>query len=87
MAFYTCTVNEVGPANYGSTSNPNVLLNLTDTGGAFANVWFFASDGTQAAMLEVGIAALLNNKHVEVGCDPPVNNVGAGIGNFYLLTT
>ncbi len=89
MAFYNCIVNEVGPANSGSTSNPNVLLNLTDTGGSFASTWFYAGEGAQVAMLAVGIAALTNNKHVEVGADPP--NPGGSpytaISNLYLLTS
>jgi PASTA domain-containing protein len=88
MAWYTCIVNEVGPANSGATSNPNVLLNLTDTEGSFANNWFYAAEGTQAAMLTVGIAALTNGKHVEVGAEPPnpQNTPYSAISNLYLLS-
>jgi hypothetical protein len=87
MAWYRCTVKEVGPANSGSTSDPNVLLSLTDNGGTFENQWFYAAEGTQAAMLSVGIAALTYGSLVEVGCDPP--NPGGSpytqVTNLYLL--
>ena len=87
MAFYRCIVHEVGPSNSGLTSNPNVLLNLTDTGGTFDHNWFYAGEGAQVAMLAVGIAALTNNKPLEVGADPPnVGNVPyTAISVLYLL--
>ena len=89
MAWYKFTVNEVGHVNYGPTTNPNVLFNLTDTGGSFAGLWFYYAEGAQVAMLATGIAALTNNKPVEVGCDPPNpdNNPYSAISNLYLLTS
>jgi hypothetical protein len=89
MAWYRCTINEVGPISYnaGQTSIPNVLLNLTDTAGSFANTWFQAPDGTQAAMLAVGLVALTNNKFLEVGADPPTDGSTPAISNLYLLAS
>ena len=52
MAFFSCIVNEVGPAADGTeTSAPVIYINLTDTGGSFANQWFYAAEGSQAQML------------------------------------
>jgi len=72
MAFFSCIVNEVGPAADGTeTSAPVIYINLTDTGGSFANQWFYAAEGSQAQMLSVGLAAMNTNRKVEVGADPP----------------
>jgi hypothetical protein len=42
MPFFSCTVNEIGPAADGTeTADPVIYMNLTDTGGSrFANQWF-----------------------------------------------
>ena len=71
MPNYLCVINEAGPANYGATSNPNVYVNLTDTGGSFANTWFYAADGIQDQILDVGIAAIVRGELVDVTADAP----------------
>ena len=74
MAWYTCTVNGVGPATDGTeTTVPAVYINLTDTGAppAFVGQWFYAAEGGQNQMLAVALAAINGVKHVEVGADPP----------------
>lgn len=91
MAWYRCTINEVGPISYsaGQPSIPNVLLNLTDTAGSFTSTWFQAPEGTQAAMLAVGMVALTNNKPLAVGADPPAGPDAPmpAISNLYLLSS
>ena len=73
---YVCTVNEVGPASDGSeTPAPVVYINLTDTDGAFENFWFYAANGIQQQLLDVGISAIAYGKDVVVGvCDPNPGN-------------
>ena len=45
MAFFYCTVNEIGPAADGTeTPDPVIYINLTDTGGSFVNQWFQAAE-------------------------------------------
>jgi hypothetical protein len=69
---YVCTVNQVGPASDGSeTPAPVVYINLTDTGGAFENFWFYAANGIQQQLLEVGISAIAQGKDVAVGASEP----------------
>jgi len=86
MAWYICTVNEVGPATDGSeTSSPVVYINLTDTGNtpaAFVGQWFYAAEGGQNSMLAVALAAINGGKHVRAGGDPP--NAG---GSPYTIIT
>jgi hypothetical protein len=73
MSWYECIVNEVGPASDGSeTSEPVIYINLTDeVTGAFNKTWFYAADGIQDQVLDVGIAAILSGRPVQVGTDPP----------------
>lgn len=72
MPWYTCTVNEVGPATDGTeTPDPVVYINLTDTAGSFANQWFYAAAGGQNQMLAVGLAAINGQRHVEAGATAP----------------
>lgn len=87
MAWFNCTVNQVGVLNYGSTTNPNVLLNMTDTAGSFSGAWFSVTEGTQAAMLSLALVAVTNNKQLAVGADPPPADGSSypAISNFYLL--
>ena len=69
---YVCTVNQVGPASDGSeTPAPVVYINLTDTGGAFENFWFYAANGIQQQLLDVGISAIAYGKDVAVGASEP----------------
>jgi hypothetical protein len=74
MPNYLCVINEAGPANYGATSNPNVYINLTDTGGSFADTWFYVADGIQNQALAVGIAAIIRSERLDVTAVAP--NVG-----------
>ena len=69
---YVCTVNQVGPASDGSeTPAPVVYINLTDTAGAFENFWFYAANGVQQQLLDVGISAIAQGKDVAVGALEP----------------
>lgn len=69
---YVCTVNQVGPASDGSeTPAPVVYIDLTDTGGAFENFWFYAANGIQQQLLDVGISAISYGKDVAVGALEP----------------
>ncbi len=71
MPNYLCVVNEAGPGNSGPTSNPNVAVNLTDTGGSFASTWFYAAEGIQDQLLDACIAAIIGNKRMEVTAVAP----------------
>ena len=72
MAFFSCTVNEIGPAADGAeTAEPVIYMNLTDTGGSFANQWFFAAERAKTQMLSVGLAAMSANRPVEAAIDTP----------------
>jgi len=72
MPFFTCTVNEIGPAADGTeTANPVIYINLTDTGGSFVNQWFHAAENSKAQMLSVGLAAISTNRRVEAAIDTP----------------
>jgi len=73
MPFFSCTVNEIGPAADGTqTSTPVIYIDLTDTGGSFKNQWFYAAEGSQAQMLSVGLAAMTINRQVEVALGTPI---------------
>jgi hypothetical protein len=85
MAFFTCTVNEIGPAADGTeTPNPVIYVNLTDAGGSFANQWFHAAEPSKAQMLSVGLAAMSTNRQVEVAIDTP-NVPYSSVTRMYLL--
>jgi hypothetical protein len=72
---YECSVNEVGPAADGSeTSAPVVYINLTDKAGSFKNTWFYAGQGVQDQVLDVGIAAISGNTLVYAGVVAPNPN-------------
>jgi hypothetical protein len=73
--WYTCDVNLAGPAaNSTETANPVIFINLTDTGGAFANYWFFADNVAKREMLATALAALSTNFRVSALLDPPNAN-------------
>ncbi len=72
MGRYVCTVNQVGPASDGTeTPAPVVYINLTDTAGAFENSWFYAANGIQQQVLDVGISAIADGKDVAVAASEP----------------
>ena len=85
MAFFSCTVNEIGPAADGTeTAHPVIYVNLTDTGGSFANQWFHAAEASKTQMLSVGLAAMSTNRQVEVAIDTP-NVPYSSVRRMYLL--
>ena len=85
MAFFSCTVNEIGPAADGTeTANPVIYINLTDTGGSFVNQWFHAAENSKAQMLSVGLAAISTNRRVEAAIDTP-NVPYSAVRRMYLL--
>ena len=85
MAFFSCTVNEIGPAADGTeTADPVIYINLTDTGGSFVNQWFHAAENSKTQMLSVGIAALSTNRQVEVAINTP-NVPYSSVTRMYLL--
>ena len=72
MTWYTCTVNEAGPADDATeTPGGSVYINLTDQGGAFSNTWFYCAAGSKSYMLAVALAAISLGAQVEVGAFPP----------------
>jgi len=72
MPWYKCLVNEVGPVSDSSeTPDLVVYINLTDEAGSFANTWFYAANGIQNQLLDVGIAAINGRKDVEVAATAP----------------
>jgi hypothetical protein len=85
MPFLTCTVNGIGPAADGTeTPDPVIYINLTDTGGSFANQWFHAAENSKSQMLSVGLAAMSTNSQVEVAVDTP-NVPYSSVRRMYLL--
>jgi hypothetical protein len=86
MAFFTCTVNEIGPAADGTeTPNPVIYMNLTDSGGTrFVNQWFSAAENSKDQMLSVGLAAMSANGQVEAAIDTP-NVPYSSVARMYLL--
>lgn len=88
MPFYQCVVNEIGAATDGTeTPAPVLYVNLTDAAGSFKNTWFYVANGGQNQMLAVGIAAINNNKKVEVAATGPVagNSPYTSITRMYLM--
>ena len=90
MPWYTCTVNEVGPAS-DATETPDlvVYINLTDKAGGFFKTWFYAANGIQNQVLDVAIAAINGSKNVEVAATAPHpgNSPFTDISRLYLLAT
>jgi hypothetical protein len=85
MPFFSCTVNEIGPAADGTeTADPVIYINLTDTGGSFVNQWFHAVENSKAQMLSVGLAAMSTNRQVEVAINTP-NVPYSSVTRMYLL--
>jgi hypothetical protein len=85
MPFFSCTVNEIGPAADGTeTADPVIYINLTDTGGSFVNQWFHAAENSKAQMLSVGLAAMSTNRQVEVAINTPTVPYSS-VTRMYLL--
>jgi hypothetical protein len=75
MAWFTCTVNNAGPASDANeTPIPAIYINLTDQGGSFANKWFYAADNSKQQMLAVALNAMTVGASVQMGGDPPNDN-------------
>jgi hypothetical protein len=72
MAWYGCTVNEVGPASDGTeTAQPVIYVNLTDVSGSFTGQWFFAAENSRTEMLAVALSAISLGKQVTAALDAP----------------
>jgi hypothetical protein len=72
MTWYTCTVNEAGPADDATeTPGGSVYINLTDQGGTFSHTWFYCAADSKSYMLAVALAAISLGAQVEVGAFPP----------------
>ena len=85
MPFFTCTVNEIGPAADGTeTADPVIYMNLTDAGGSFVNHWFYAAENSKDQMLSVGLAAMSTNRQVEAAIDTPHVQYSS-VARMYLL--
>jgi hypothetical protein len=67
MPWYSCVVNEVGPAADGTeTSTPVIYVSLTDVQGSFTGQWFYVADGAQNQMLSVALTAMNTNRQVQI---------------------
>jgi hypothetical protein len=90
MAYATCVVNFAGPAVDGGisgiTPDPQINIQLTDTGGSFGGTWFYAADVGKTAILAVAIAAMTSGKMVGVSfvAPNPGNNPFTEIYGMYL---
>jgi hypothetical protein len=89
MPWYTCRVNNVGPAaDATETPNGGVYVNLTDTANppAFAGQWFYFADNSKNSMMAVALAAISIGTTVQAGGNPPNagNNPFTEIWRFYL---
>ena len=75
MSFFSCTVNQIGPAADGPNADPVIYINLTDTGGKFANQWFHAAQNSKSQMLSVGLVAMSTMRPVEAAIDTPTSHL------------
>jgi len=90
MSWFTCIVNNAGPAADGTETDPPVVyVNLTDTAGSFSGQWFYATAGAQNMMLAVALAAMNGQKHVQVAAAAPNpgNSPYTNIDRLYLNAT
>lgn len=70
--WYSCTVNQVGPAADGTdTPPPTVYLMLSDTAGSFNYQWFYAAENSRNQMLAVALAAISLGRHVTAALGVP----------------
>jgi hypothetical protein len=78
MAWYTCRVNNVGPAADGTeTPAGSVYINVTDTAnppGFQGGQWFYFADNSKNQMLAVALAAISVGATVQVAAVPPNAN-------------
>jgi hypothetical protein len=63
--WYVCTVDRVGPGG----NQDLVLLQLTDTDGAFSTKWFKACSGREKEYLAIGLTAIANSLTVKIQTD------------------
>jgi len=72
MPWYTCQVNEAGPATDGTETTPPVIyIALTDQAGTFSGQWFYAAENSKDEMLAVALSAISTGFFVEVGAVAP----------------
>lgn len=86
--WYTCMVQEVGPASDGGeTAAPVIYINLTDVAGGFEGYWFFAAENSRNEMLAVALSAMSTGRQVTVAADEPVpnNTTYTQIYRFYII--
>jgi hypothetical protein len=70
--WYTCTVDQAGPASDGTeTPPPVVYLMLSDAGGTFTGQWFFAAANSTDQMLAVALSAIGLGVQVTAALDHP----------------
>jgi hypothetical protein len=87
MAWFTCKVNNVGPASDGTeTPDPTIYINLTDTAGSFSGQWFFAANNSKSQMMAVALSAITLQATVQVAAPAPnaANNPFTEISRLYL---
>ena len=74
LQWFTCTVNQVGPAADGAgaeTAIPVIYVNLSDSSDSFSSCWFFAAEQSRREMLAVALAALNTGRTVSVCVQTP----------------
>jgi hypothetical protein len=70
--WYTCTVDQAGPASDGTETPPPVIyLMLSDAAGTFTGQWFFAAANSTHQMLAVALAAISLGLQVNAALDQP----------------
>lgn len=87
MPWFTCTVNNAGPASDATeTPQPVIYINLTDTAGSFGGQWFFAANNSKSEMLAVALSAMSLQATVQVAAPAPNagNNPFTEISRLYL---
>ena len=75
MTWFVCKVNSAGPGSGGSeTTSPVIYINLTDQGGTFSGLWFYAAQDAKSEMLAVALNAISLQATVQVNAPPPHPN-------------
>lgn len=71
--WYSCTVTAVGPALWGTGSGV-VYIRITDTNGAFTNLWMMASSDATACdrTMATALTAMSSGKKVVVYADASI---------------
>lgn len=67
-AWYTVTINNVG------ANDTTINLNVTDTGGAFSNLWIRATGTTAKEILATGLTGMALEKKLLIRLDTITEN-------------